>query len=80
MQDPAAQNMTLRDMLSHITGFGAHDAIWSGEQKREDLADSLRFIKPCTEFRKEAIYSNVIYAMAGYVAETVTFYFYLFIP
>jgi CubicO group peptidase (beta-lactamase class C family) len=69
MYDPKAKNMTLRDMLSHKTGFGTHDALWPGDKSREELAESMKFIKPCTDFRGEAIYSNVIYALVGYVAE-----------
>lgn len=72
MYDAAAEEMTLRDMLSHKTGFGAHDAIWPGDEKRDALAGRLRFIRPCAEFRGEAIYSNVMYAMAGYAAECAT--------
>lgn len=72
MQDSAAKNMSLRDMLSHKTGFGTHDAIWPGDRSRDELAESLRFIKPCADFRGKAIYSNVMYAMAGYVAECAT--------
>lgn len=72
MKDPECVNMTLRDMLSHMTGFGTHDAIWPGDRSRDELAKSLRYITPCTNFRKEAIYSNVMYAMAGYVAECAT--------
>lgn len=72
MNDPAAKNMTLRDMLAHKTGFGTHDAIWPGDRSRDELAESLRYIRPCAEFRDEAIYSNVIYALAGYVAECAT--------
>lgn len=72
MQDSYAVNMSLRDMLSHKTGFGTHDAIWPGDRTREDVAKSLRYIQPCTDFRGEAIYSNVMYAMAGYVAECAT--------
>lgn len=71
MNDPMAKDMTLRDMLCHKTGFGTHDAIWPGDRTRDDLAESLRYIKPCTDFRGKAIYSNVMYAMAGYVAECV---------
>lgn len=72
MYDPEAKSMNLRDILSHKTGFGAHDAIWPGERSRDELAVSLRFIKPCSNFRGKAIYSNVMYAMAGYVAECAT--------
>lgn len=72
MQDPAALNMTLRDILSHMTGFGTHDALWPGEMNRDDLAGRLRYIKPCSDYREKAIYSNVMYSLAGYVAECAT--------
>jgi len=72
MYDSASKTMNLRDILTHKTGFGTHDAIWPGDRSRDDLAKSLRFIKPCSEFRGEAIYSNVMYAIAGYVAECAT--------
>lgn len=72
MKDPAARNMTLRDILSHMTGFGTHDALWPGDTNRDDLAGRLRYINPCSDYRKEAIYSNVMYALAGYVAECAT--------
>lgn len=72
MKVDEAKSMTLRDMLSHKTGFGAHDALWPGDISRDELAERLRYIDPCTEFRGEAIYSNVIYALAGYVAECAT--------
>ena len=69
MNDPRAGSMTLRDMLSHKTGFGTHDALWPGDRSREELAESMKYIKPCSNFRGEPIYSNVIYALIGYVAE-----------
>lgn len=72
MYDPVAKDMTLRDMLSHVTGFGTHDALWPGDNTRDSLARRLRYIKPCNNFRGEALYSNVIYALAGYVAECAT--------
>lgn len=72
MKDEKAKNMTLRDMLTHLTGFGTHDAIWPGDRNREELAQSMKFIQPCTEYRGDAIYSNVIYGLAGYVAECAT--------
>lgn len=72
MSDDAAKNMTLRDMLLHKTGFGTHDALWPGDLKRDELAERMRYIMPCSSYRGDAIYSNVIYALAGYVAECAT--------
>ncbi len=72
MKDPEAKDMTLRDMLTHLTGFGTHDALWPGDRTRDELAESMRFIEPCSEFRASTIYSNTIYALIGYVAECAT--------
>ena len=71
--DPVASSMfTLRDMLCHRTGFGAHDAIWPCRDGRQAMAERLKYIEPAGMFRQKVLYSNVIYAMAGYVAEAVT--------
>ena len=68
----ASSRFTLRDMLCHRTGFGAHDVIWPCQDGRRAMAERLRYIEPEGVFRQKVIYSNVIYAMAGYVAEAVT--------
>ena len=74
MWDPAAtEKMTLRDMLCHRTGFGAHDVIWPAPFSREEMARRIRFIEPTDAYGSpEALYSNVMYALAGYVEEAVT--------
>lgn len=69
--DPdASESFTLRDMLCHRTGFGAHDVLWPAD--RGELARRMRYIEPCDTFRGRSLYSNVIYALIGYVAEYVT--------
>ncbi|MGI6177209.1 MAG: serine hydrolase [Eubacterium sp.] len=69
--DPeASKNFTLRDMLCHRTGFGANDVLWPCD--RADLAKRIRYVEPCGVFRDKSLYSNVIYALIGYVAEAVT--------
>lgn len=68
----ACDQMTVRDMLCHRTGLGGHDALWPGKAKRKDLAQQLRYLQPSLPFRQKAQYSNLIYALAGYVAEAVT--------
>ena len=69
--DPeASKNFTLRDMLCHRTGFGANDVLWPSA--RADLARRIRYVEPCGVFRDKSLYSNVIYALVGYVAEAVT--------
>ena len=66
----ASEKFTLRDMLTHSTGFGAHDILWPAD--RAELAKRMRYIEPMDRFRGRPIYSNVIYALIGYVAEAVT--------
>lgn len=69
--DPdASKRFTLRDMLCHRTGFGDHDVLWPCD--RADLARRIRYVEPCDTFRNRSLYSNVIYALIGYVAEAVT--------
>jgi CubicO group peptidase (beta-lactamase class C family) len=69
--DPdASKRFTLRDMLCHRTGFGAHDVLWPCD--RAWLAKRIRYIEPCDKFRNRSLYSNVMYALVGYVAEAVT--------
>ncbi|HML36800.1 MAG TPA: serine hydrolase [Bacillota bacterium] len=73
MYDPVATaQCTLKDMLTHRTGLGGYDALWSDDLTREDLWKRLKYLKPNKPFRSAVQYSNLIYAMAGHVAEKVT--------
>ena len=71
--DPvASEKYTLRDMLCHRTGFGAHDVIWPMKEDRKVMAERIQYIEPVGIFRDKVIYSNVMYGLIGYVAEAVT--------
>jgi len=73
MMDPAAKNMTLRDMLLHRTGLANHDGLWPDVTGRDVLAKRLRYIEPNLNFRiRKRQYNNVIYALTAYVAECAT--------
>lgn len=73
MKDKTANDeMTIRDMLCHRTGLGGHDALWPGSITRKELAQRLRYLEPNLPFRQKAQYSNLIYALAGYVTEAVS--------
>lgn len=73
MKDAQAdEQLTLRDILCHRSGVGAHDALWPGGSTRGELCRRLEYLQPCGGFRQQALYSNLMYAMAGYVAEYVT--------
>ena len=69
MMDPAAEGMTLRDMLLHRTGLAAHDGMWPDVTGRDVLAKRLRYLEPDLAFREKRSYNNVIYALTAYVAE-----------
>ena len=74
MWDAAAtEKMSLKDMLCHRTGFGAHDVIWPAPYSRAEMAKRIRYIEPADAYGSpRALYSNVMYAMAGCVEESVT--------
>lgn len=72
--DYAANHVNLRDMLSHRTGLPRHELIWYGNSKLtiNDLMVKLPKLESSKELRQGFQYSNLMYAMSGYVAETVT--------
>ena len=73
MMDPEANaKMTLRDMLCHRTGLAGYDIIWPDPAGRGAAAERMRFLKPNAGFREKSQYSNLVYALAGYVAERAT--------
>ena len=68
LADPLADaNVTLRDLLSHRTGFGLHELLWHGSPwGREELirrAGRLQLDRP---FRSTWEYANVTFLTAGY--------------
>ena len=58
--------VTIRDMLSHQTGFARMSLLWVNGKtpRREMLADSSK-AEPYTSFRKKFYYNNVMYLGAG---------------
>ena len=73
MKDPAAKDMTLRDMLLHRTGLADHDGMWPDVTGRDVLAKRLRYLDYNNVFRcGKRQYNNVIYALTAYVAECAT--------
>ena len=50
--DPAAAEITLRDMLIHRSGLPRHDWVWfPGDRSREDILAALRYLEPSRQFR-----------------------------
>ncbi len=62
--------VTLRDLLAHRTGIPRHDMTWyrSG-QTRDALYAALRFLPPQSSLREHWQYQNLMYMVAGRVAE-----------
>jgi CubicO group peptidase (beta-lactamase class C family) len=77
MQDTAAGDMTLEDVLSHRTGLPRHDALWYlAPFSRLQLLHHLRFLDPNRApgkgYRNAFEYNNMTYSAAAYVLEAVT--------
>jgi len=73
LYDPIAEELcTIQDLLTHRTGVAGHDALWVDEIDRGELWKRLEYIRPNAPFRSAAQYSNLMYTMAGHVAEKLT--------
>ena len=58
--------ITLRDALSHRTGYGRNDALWANpEITRQDIIKSAPLATPLAAYRTEFHYNNVMYLAAG---------------
>ena len=73
--DYAAENATIRDILSHRIGLGTFsgDAIWyQSDLTSEEIIKRIKFIEPAYEFRAGYGYSNLMYITAGEIIKTIT--------
>lgn len=77
MHDPwVTQHMTVSDLLVHNSGLpqGGGDLMFWPEPNlftRSDILHGLRYFKPAYEFRSGYAYDNLLYVVAGMVAEAV---------
>jgi CubicO group peptidase (beta-lactamase class C family) len=69
LADPwLANELTLRDLLSHRTGLEQGDSAWAFTHiDRSELIGRLRYFRQRTPFRAGFVYSNALYAVAGEV-------------
>ncbi len=74
LADEAAGNhLTVRDLLSHRSGLPRHDLAWYGDTVgRPELLTRLRYLQPSRELRQELQYQNLMYVVAGSIAERLT--------
>lgn len=72
--DYATNHVTLRDMLSHRTGLPRHELVWYANSNLtiDDLMTKLPNLESSKELRQGFQYSNLMYAMSGYLAEKIT--------
>jgi CubicO group peptidase (beta-lactamase class C family) len=74
LKDPiATERCTVRDLLTHRTGLPRHDWVHTpGHLDKEGILAALRHLDPSKEFRSVYQYNNLMYFVAGMVAERVT--------
>jgi CubicO group peptidase (beta-lactamase class C family) len=64
----ADANVTLRDLLTHRTGLGKHEALWFRTPlTMEERARRLAFLEPSYSFRSTFEYQAIAYGTAGLV-------------
>ncbi len=69
----ATVHLTVRDLLSHLSGLPRHDLSWySSTATRQQLYNRLRYLEPTASLREKWQYQNLMYMTAGLLAEKVT--------
>ncbi len=70
--DTGDQEITLRDLLCHRTGFTRMGLIWAGGSKtRDEVIKQAALAKPYSDFQKDFYYNNVMYMTSGVCAARV---------
>jgi CubicO group peptidase (beta-lactamase class C family) len=69
----ASEKCTVRDLLTHRTGLPRHDWVHTpGHLDNAGMLAALRQLEPSKEFRSAHQYNNLMYLVAGMVAERIT--------
>lgn len=72
------ERVTVRDLVTHRTGMPLHDMSflgvdgWPQTIDRQEMLQRLRFLKPSADLRVRYEYSNLMYSVAGMVAERIS--------
>ena len=76
LYDPyATRELTVRDLLTHRSGLGSTDLLWSfaeNDYSPMEMIRRLRYVKPASSFRSQWDYQNIVYAIGGYIVERVS--------
>lgn len=69
----AAENMRVRDLVTHVSGLPRHDVLWYGRSlSRPEIFARLEHLEPTTTFRGRWQYQNLMFLTAGYLVERIT--------
>ena len=73
LKDPyITANITLRDLVTHRSGFARYDKLWMGSPfTREEIVYKLRHLDSIFGFRERHQYTSIMYTAAGYIAGKV---------
>lgn len=74
LHDPIATRfMTPLDLVTHRSGLPRHDLVWYGASiSRDELYEKLRYLEESEEFRSAWQYQNLMFMVAGRIAEKIT--------
>jgi CubicO group peptidase (beta-lactamase class C family) len=64
----ATRELTVKDLLTHNTGLGNADLLWTrGDLSRDEILRRVRFLTPAYPIRGGFVYQNIMYGAAGEV-------------
>ena len=74
LSDPfVTRELTVRDLLTHRTGLGNADLLWSGaDYSAEEIFRRTATLPLAYSFRSGFIYQNIMYALAGDIVRAVS--------
>ncbi|HEX2488920.1 MAG TPA: serine hydrolase [Blastocatellia bacterium] len=74
LYDPyVTREITIRDLLSHRTGFDRGELLWYGSTlDRDEILRRIRHQKPTYSFRSTFTYNNIMLLAAGQIVPAVT--------
>ncbi len=64
--------VTIADFLAHRTGLARYDCMWFNASSRDNIIESMGYLKPCVPFREKFTYNNFTYAALGELLRAVT--------
>lgn len=69
----ATRHLTVRDLLSHLSGLPGHNLLWiSTGFSEEAVYQRLRYLPSTADLRQKYQYSNLMYLVAGRLIERVS--------